>query len=634
MMASPSVHRRVVAVTSLIVGILSLFFSLTTYTFSNDHFGRISPGRQIARYGELPFRDFLDPGYFLTELASAAVQRVFGDNLLGEMLLTSSCVAAGAVVILWLVRRATGSMWLGVVTAGLAVLAFRRPYDYDKFLFYPLGLFACCRYADRRRGRDLAVMAAVAVVAGLFRYDNGVFLGVSDLAAVAAVHRSEPLLLVRRAAQFLGASLLLAAPYILFLQLNSGVGQALEQMTTYARREGARTRIGTLPGGAFSELKIVPVPPRPPDRVQIRWAAGTDQDRAGLEARFTLHNGVVRGEPEERTWLYEIRDATPDNLRTLVNEPRVADTSLVDRRNSTLFAQEGRLRRLWRHLPLLGRRMIEWSSSGAAAATYYAIVSIVLGAVWIALRSRGVEPSERAQVMSAAVLTMLAVAFILREPLVSRIGGVIGPPIVLAAWIWHRCARHRVLRLIVAVPLIAMLAIAAEWRSSIDQLRADFGHIGRPLREAMMSPSPPTILPKPRLTGLVDYLRRCTESSDRIFAAWFVPELYFFSGRAFAGGMTVTFGEHWSEPRSQRRIVEKLKTESVPVVLIREGDDSFARAYPIVVDYLRANYRMAGSSAFGETDAGSYTVLTRTDHLPVGIDPVTSMPCFARPAAT
>ena len=169
MIAAPLAHPRVGAVTSLIVGALSLFFSLATYAFSNDHFGRISPGRQIARYGELPFRDFLDPGYFLTELASAAVQRVFGDNLLGEMLLTSSCVAAGAVIILWLVRRATGSLWLAVVTAGLAVLTFRRPYDYDKFLFYPLGLLACWRYADRRRGRDLVVLAAVSVVAGLFR---------------------------------------------------------------------------------------------------------------------------------------------------------------------------------------------------------------------------------------------------------------------------------------------------------------------------------------------------------------------------------------------------------------------------------------------------------------------------------
>ena len=95
-----------VAVTALLTGALTLAFSFVTYVFSDDHFGRITPGRQISRYGELPFRDFFDPGYFLTEFSSAAVQRLFGDNLLGEMLLTSSFVAAGAIVILLLISLA------------------------------------------------------------------------------------------------------------------------------------------------------------------------------------------------------------------------------------------------------------------------------------------------------------------------------------------------------------------------------------------------------------------------------------------------------------------------------------------------------------------------------------------------
>jgi hypothetical protein len=116
-----------------------------------------------------------------------------------------------------------------------------------------------------------------------------------------------------------------------------------------------------------------------------------------------------------------------------------------------------------------------------------------------------------------------------------------------------------------------------------------------------------------------------------VFAAWFVPELYFFSGRAFAGGMVVTFGGHWSEPVYQRRIVEKMMAESVPVVLVREGDESFSKDYPIVAEYLGAHYHMAGSSDFGG-DGGNYTVLTRTDRAAVGTDLATSMPCFARPA--
>jgi hypothetical protein len=184
------------------------------------------------------------------------------------------------------------------------------------------------------------------------------------------------------------------------------------------------------------------------------------------------------------------------------------------------------------------------------------------------------------------------------------------------------------MRLAVAVCALATMMIATEWRSSLSLVRRNGSLLTR-LSDATASPPSTTMLPKPRLRGLVDYLRRCTRPDDRVFAAWFVPELYFFAGRAFAGGMVETFGDHWSEPDHQQRIVEKMKAESVPLVLVREGDESFSRGYPMVAEYLGANYRTAGSSAFGGTDGGRYTVLTRTDRTMTGIDTATSMPCFA-----
>jgi hypothetical protein len=608
----------------------ALFFSLVTYTFSDDHFGRISPGRQIARYGELPFRDFFDPGFVLTDLASAAVQRLFGDNLLGEMLLTSLCVAVGAVLIAVLVRRATGSSVLAVVTASLAVTAFSRPYDYDKFLFYPLGLLACWRYTDTRRRRDLIVVAAVAVVAGMFRYDNGLFVAICGLVVLAAMHAREFRVLIGRVALLLGAGVACVVPFAVFLQLNGGLMEAVRQISTYARREGARTQIGTLPEGALSDLRVTPMPPPPPDRVQVRWTPAADGERSALEVGYTLHDGIQRGDPEDRTWLYEIDNAAPANLRTIVNDPRVADTHLIDRTRFTLNPKESLARRLWRRLPFVGSHLISWSSGGAAAVMFYLFLAVSLGAAVAAIRVRG-APGERAKLLSAAVMTLLAVAFILRAPVVARIGGVIGPPAVLAAWGWHRYARWRLVRGALTVGVIATLAIASEWRGSAYRIERNGPRLGGVLSDAAATP-PDALLAKQRLTGLVRYVRRCTRPDDRVFAAWFVPELYFFSGRAFAGGMVVTFGGHWSEPTYQRRIVEKMMTESVPVVLVREGDESFSHDYPIVAEYLGANYHMAGSSDFGSTDGGKYTVLTRTDRAAVDTDPATSMPCFARPA--
>ena len=84
--------------------VAALAFCLRTLTLLDDQFGRISPGRQILVFGELPFRDYLDPGYFLTEFSSAAVQWLFGQNLLGELLLNAVFIATGFAFASWASR--------------------------------------------------------------------------------------------------------------------------------------------------------------------------------------------------------------------------------------------------------------------------------------------------------------------------------------------------------------------------------------------------------------------------------------------------------------------------------------------------------------------------------------------------
>jgi hypothetical protein len=93
----------------------------------------------------------------------------------------------------------------------------------------------------------------------------------------------------------------------------------------------------------------------------------------------------------------------------------------------------------------------------------------------------------------------------------------------------------------------------------------------------------------------------------------------------------VTFGGHWSEPDHQRRIVTKMQSESVPLLVLRAGDESFWEDYPILAEYLRARYKEAGSSNFDSEDDEHYTVFSRTDRQVTGVDPHTTMPCFAKP---
>ena len=71
--------RRAIAILVFLGAVVGFF---CFYGSSNDHFDRLARARQIAMYGDVPFRDFFDPGYFLTLYSSALMIRVFGDNML------------------------------------------------------------------------------------------------------------------------------------------------------------------------------------------------------------------------------------------------------------------------------------------------------------------------------------------------------------------------------------------------------------------------------------------------------------------------------------------------------------------------------------------------------------------------
>ena len=108
---------------------------------------------------------------------------------------------------------------------------------------------------------------------------------------------------------------------------------------------------------------------------------------------------------------------------------------------------------------------------------------------------------------------------------------------------------------------------------------------------------------------MVNYLRECTSPKDRVFAPWFVPELYFFSQRGFVGSVA-TFDGHWSEPRFQERIIDSF------VVTLRSGRHHRNRASRrlrrrvlVARPIPRANTtEVAGTTDFGNPE-GNYTLL-------------------------
>jgi hypothetical protein len=244
------------------------------------------------------------------------------------------------------------------------------------------------------------------------------------------------------------------------------------------------------------------------------------------------------------------------------------------------------------------------------------------------------QRTQAAQVLSLAVMCLALDLFILRDPVPARIGGMVGPAAVMAAWVLTRTWRSR--RVLARAAALAGMAVtvwslsaAADWAGEFREGRVSWARVVSHY-QAVATPAGET-MPYGPWFGMVTYLRECTRPGDRVYASWFVPELYFYAQRGFAAGMSVTFGGHWSEPRYQHRMVEILSAQSVPIVLLHAASyEDVQNAYPLFTRYLEDHYRAAGDTDFGDSEAGpgAYRVLTRRDRAPSGVHAATSMPCF------
>ena len=625
-------HRNTRLAWNLLVAtywVVALVFIVATYELTNDQFGRISPGWQLARFGDVPFRDFLDPGYFLTELTTAALQRLFGEQLLGEMLLNAVFIATGAVLVLRLSYQASRSTIVAWTAAVLTLLSMPRAYDYDKVLLYPLGLFLCWRYIDRPGPWTLVCLGVGVAVAGLFRYDSGIFIGVAAAVGLMVLHAGDWRLLSRRLGLLVATAVCVAAPFLLWIQSQSGLADAVDQMWTYAMREGARTRIASRPAFALGDLVVID--PQPTGMIQVTWspAVGLEARRA-LAERYQLRDEVPEGPVESRTWSYSLADPSPGNRRRLMNDP------FVERTRSSV--PESVWQRVTRTVPLTRARLLPGlrDRRNGSSFLYYLLTWLpVMGALTIVLQ-RGPRADdarmERARIAALLTFCLALNVFILRDPVSARIGGMAAPAAVLFAWIAGRLMRRWAGSLALVLLLactVASLSGVAEWDRRLRFEESVVGRVKRTLNVMAATPPLITTLPNAHLWGLVAYLRECTGPTDRVFAPAFVPELYFFAQRGFAGGVVATFGGHWSEPRFERRTVDALSSQSVPIVILESGEtEAFAATYPAVDRYLREHYVKAGEITFEVPDARLYQVLARRDRRPVRIDDRLSLPCF------
>jgi hypothetical protein len=263
-------------------------------------------------------------------------------------------------------------------------------------------------------------------------------------------------------------------------------------------------------------------------------------------------------------------------------------------------------------------------------------------------RAKGLDTRQtRAVIAALAVLALLLDRFFLRNNLGARFGDLGAPVAILAAWLVWRFAGDSLARrgiawaiaVVVLVPTMQALGTTGSVWSELDTtgLRDSVTKIGRRLVAVTtdLGALPPSnavsnIVPPDAEPNAAEYVRMCTAPTDRVLVVADAPEILAMAGRAFAGGHPTFRPGFYTLESDQRQTLERLRQESVPVVLLDEEDSyssHFVPQFRLIDEWVMSSYERAGELA---APAGApvrvFTVRGRTAS---GHYRTTGLPCFS-----
>ena len=655
--AQTPVQRWAVRVATATAFALTWIFRWLTIDFANDHFVHLSRARQIL-LGEIPVRDFFDPGLPLHYYASAAALTVSGQNLLGEAVLTVTLIALGAALTFYLAARSSRSLILATVATVVAVAMFPRLYNYPKVFLYPLALVCLWHYATRRTTVALAALAGMTAIAALFRLDHGFYIGATAAVGLVLANRDRIRAIPAVAVRFAAMTAALLLPFLIFIQLTAGIpayaAGILRNSSTVAR-----ARILSLPIHIDRSMPWIAVDAPSPPRISVRWKPDTTNDqRRERETQLGLTAGVGdRG----ATWSYVLADTRREAIEALVRDPLVADTHNIDRDALRVVASESWLQRARNRSPLLRARIAPGvlTPANALAWLYYATVFVPLAALLVLLiqwRRGTLTPFDTATIGTAVVMCLLIHQGLIRESPDSRLPDVAGPTAVLAAWmtgvVRQRKAREEKRGRIAPrasrwTSPAARVAIVGLWVGTL-WAATTFGETGERISATGILAGPAaTVARSKEVTRLVTlrpidfyapvgsagvraltrYVLECTRPSDRVLTGAFEPQVFFYAERPFAGGQVyLRAGWHGSQ-EDQQLTIARMQRQRVPIVFFSTATEpEVKRGFPQVYRYVEEQYQLAMRSDFGGDR--DYTVLVKRSVQARSMHTALNLPCF------
>jgi len=221
---------------ALVVGAGVFVFRVTApRDLTNDHYMHLSWARQVL-FGELPGRDFVDPGMPLAWGLSALAQRL-QPGPISEIVLCAAMFGLVAGLTFDVGRRLTGSRGWGVVAALPGVVLVPRLYNFPKLLVPALVVWLVARYVERPRRPGLLWLGAAVAAAVLLRHDLGLYAALVAPTGVALAHRDR-LARALTSVVTLGASTLVwLLPYVLYIWWAEGLVEHVRRGLEFSRGE-------------------------------------------------------------------------------------------------------------------------------------------------------------------------------------------------------------------------------------------------------------------------------------------------------------------------------------------------------------------------------------------------------------
>ncbi len=624
---------------AILVG--TFVFRWATIDFDNDYFMHVAWAAAMLR-GEWPVRDFVEPGFILQTLVAYIGFGLGGYQLLWEGALACALISTGALLLFVTSRRLGISLWLAVAAVVLAVASYPRLYAYPKAFVYPAALWAIALYVTRPSTRALTLLAGVTALAFLFRHDHGAWIGVVSALALALAHW-QPRAAVKAIATYAGITLAMTAPWLLWVAVSGHAAQYAGFLSGQSQGLVTNRFTPAHPLRLDRSAPLVALAPVDFPQVGIRWAAGlADDERQRLEARYGL-------EPLADAGKYRLLAVDAQNVRALIGDPAVEDTSGIDR--GSLRVPSGLVPWAYlqtqRYVPPIRLRLLPGLVNAANAQAWLTYVSfavpwIALAAALALLAQRQARDlvAVRAIVIPAAVLSMIVYQTLVRGSADSRLGDIAAITALLLAWIcaraWTQQGRAALwLKPLVAVALALTLGSAVSYGKVVDRLAgagvdgpANLARRIGDVRERYAS-RPLDVFAPPGVTGLpalARWLHECTTADERVSVIGFEPQLFVVAERGFAGGMAFYDLAWASGGADQQLTVERWSRQRVPFVLAMASEwGSFSRDYPRVRGWIDEHYDELRRSSFGGNK--DVIVLRARSFQAAGTHGGTGLPC-------